>query len=277
MRQPADAYRVAIPSYQRPGMLTTRTLTALTNGGVDPGRVTVFVHDNDPHLSDYTNRVTAWGAQLAITTARGINQQRAAILDHYPTGTPLVQIDDDLTAVLTTPDRKHLHPVTDLHGFLTGMFYDTAGRDLYVWGLNPTTNAFYMRPGRLAEGLRFLMFSLWGCYTRPGHPVHTCTVPTKDDYELSLRAWWYDGAVLRHDGATADADIYKAPGGCQLTRLPEHAEQGAAKLIADWPGLVRRNPRRKSGYTEILLTPKPRHAGHPPGTPVPGAPQPVSV
>lgn len=268
-RHPKD-YRVAVPSYQRSSMLKEKTLAALAAGGVDPSRITVFVHGHDPQLHTYRELAARARVAIEVTGANGINAQRAAILAHYPPGTPLVQVDDDLTCVVEAVDAKTLRPVQDLDGFLRGMFLNLMARDLWVWGLSPTANAFYMRPGRISEGLKFLMFAAWGCFTRPGHPVHTCTVPTKDDYELSLRAWWYDGATVRHDGAAARADIYTAPGGCQLTRKPEHAEIGAAKLIADWPGLVRRNPRRNSPYTEILLTPRPRHRGRPASTPLPG-------
>lgn len=271
MRQSHHDYRIAIPSYQRPRMLTDRTLTALHNGDVDPARIAVFVHAHDEHLADYRRRLDGTGVELVVTDAVGINAQRARIIGHYPAGTPLVQVDDDLTEVVEAIDAKTLRPVDDLDGFFRGMFLQTAARDLWVWGLTASVNPFYMTPGRLTEGLRFLIFALWGCYTRPGHPVHTCTVPTKDDYEMSLRAWWWDGAVVRNDGAAARADIYKAPGGCQTTRRPEHAEQGAAKLIADWPGLVRRNTRRRSDFAEILLSPKKRHGGHPVTVPPPGA------
>jgi hypothetical protein len=270
-RRAAEDYRVAVPSYQRVDMLADRTLPALAAGGVELDRVTVFVHSHDPMLDGYRDLVRSAGMRLQVTDVRGINAQRAAILQHFPAGTPLVQVDDDLQRVVEAVNQKTVRPVDDLGRLFRGMFRETAARDLWVWGLSPTTNPFYMSPGRHTEGLRFLMFALWGCYTRPGHPVHTCTVPTKDDYELSLRAWWYDGATLRADGIAPVADIYKAPGGCQLTRRVEHAEQGAVQLMADWPGLVRRNTRRRSKFTEITLSVRGRTHGNPPDVPPPGA------
>jgi hypothetical protein len=258
-------------------MLTERTLPMLTTGGVDPARVTVFTHDHDPNLPAYRTITRSSGVALQVTTARGINAQRTEIINHYPPGTPLTQVDDDLTGVVAAVDKKTLRRVTDIHGLIEEMFWATAARDLHVWGLAPVPNAFYLTPGHLSEGLKFLIYTMIGVYTRPGHPVHTTTVATKDDYELSLRAWWYDGASLRHDGAAAKADIYKAPGGCQATRKPEHAQQAVTELLRAWPGLVRRNTRRKSDYPEILLTPRKRHTGHPPTTPPPGVHQPQTT
>lgn len=266
----ADDYRIAIPSYQRPAMVTERTLSALAAGGVDPDRVTVFLHRHDPHLDTYRDVLPPTGVHHVVTDHHGINAQRAGIVTAYPAGTPLVQCDDDLRRLVVAVDAKRTITMTDVHGFLRGMFMDTAARDLWVWGLSPTTNAFYMTPGRITEGLRFLLYALVGTFTRPGHPVHLATVPTKDDYELSLRSWWYDGASVRHDGAAADADIYKAPGGCQLTRRPEDAHVAVAALESDWPGLVRRNTRRKSDFPEIVLAARRRHLGHSITTPPPG-------
>jgi hypothetical protein len=265
---PGD-YQVAIPSYQRPAMVCAKTLPALTRGGVDPSRITVFLHAHDPKLDDYRTYLPA-NIGTVITDARGINAQRAAIIDTYGPGTPLVQVDDDLSRLVKAIDPKTTHPIGDVDAVLRSMFFETMARDLWVWGLSPTTNAFYMKPGRISVGLRFLLYSMVGTFTRPGHPVHLATVPTKDDYELSLRSWWYDGASVRADGVAAVADLYKAPGGCQLTRQPADAETAVTQLLATWPGLVRRNEKRNTGYPEIKLTPRPRHGGHPPTTPPPG-------
>lgn len=262
-------YQVAIPSYRRPWMVTAKTLPTLIGGGVAPERITVFLHAHDPDLEDY-RATLPYDIDVEVTTAVGINAQRAAILGSYPPGTPLVQVDDDLSGLVKALDAKRTAPVADIDAFLRSMFFETAARDLWVWGLSPTTNAFYMTPGRITTGLRFLLYSMVGCFTRPGHPVHLATVPTKDDYELSLRAWWYDGASVRADGVAADADLYKAAGGCQETRRPADAEVAVAALLAAWPGLVRRNEKRNTGYPEIKLAAKPRAASHPTTVPPPG-------
>lgn len=257
------SYQVAIPSYLRPQMLADRTLPFLLNGGVNPRRITVWTHDHDPSHGAYVRLLADAGVRHQVTHARGITAQRREIVEGYAAGTRLVQADDDITALMRAVDPKTLDKITDVDRFYNDMFDQTQARGLHVWGLAPVPNAFYMNPGKLSERLKFLIFANWGCITRPGHPVHVNTVPTKDDYELSLRAWWYDGAVLRHDGVAAKADIYKAPGGCQSTRDAAQVEASVAELMRQWPQLVRINHRRKSDYVEILLATKGRHPGHP--------------
>lgn len=268
--RPAD-YQVAIPSYKRPDGLMSKTIPLLMAGGVDPLRITVFLHDNDPDRAAYERVLRGTGITVTATTRRGITDQRTGIIDAYPAGTPLVCMDDDVTGVVEAVTKKKLGPVADLDGLFRSMFLDTAARDLWVWGLAPVANAFYLTPGRRAEGLKFLIFTLYGCFTRPGHPVHTFTVPYKDEHELSLRAWWWDGAVLRHDGMAAKANFYTAPGGCQGQRTVALVVESVASLRAQWPGLVRMNTRKKdTGFPEITLAPQRRHGGHPPHVPPPG-------
>ncbi|HEY2194497.1 MAG TPA: hypothetical protein VGH76_19675 [Actinomycetospora sp.] len=261
-------YQVAIPSYRRPAVLTTKTLPTLIGGGVVPERITVFLHADDPDLEDY-RALLPYDVDVEVTGAVGITAQRAAILNAYPVGCPLVQVDDDLSGLVKALDAKRTAPVTDIDAVFRSMFYETAARDLWVWGLSPTSNAFYMTPGRITTGLRFCIGTVLGTYTRPGHPVHDGRAATKEDYELCLRAWWWDGGVVRADGIAPDADHYTA-GGCSELRTPDVEEASVQALLADWPGLVRRNEKRRSGYPEIKLAVKPRAASHPTTVPPPG-------
>jgi len=248
----ADDYRIAIPSYRRADRLAT------TLALVDRSRVTVFVDDADDTLPAYR----ALGVDVAVLSTRGIGPARHAMARHFPPGTPVVGLEDDVTGVVTARG-KDLVPITDLDGWLRNAFTTTAAHDLWVWGVNPVPNAFYMKAG-LTVGLRYAIGTLHGFFSRPDHPVHApARVPVKEDYELSLRAWWYDGGIVRFSDVAVRADHYRAPGGCVDTRTVWDSETAAATLIADWPGLVRRNTTRASGHAEIILAARRRHLGHP--------------
>jgi hypothetical protein len=264
-------YQVAIPSYQRAEHLEVAALSLLLAGGVDPARITIFLHDNDPQRHDYLVMASKVGVGVQVTAARGITAQRTAILNHYPAGTLLLSVDDDVTRIREAVDKKTLRDVTDLDALFRTMFMETMARGLYVWGLSPVPNAYFMKPGEINDGLKFLIFTVWGCVVRHDHPVHTFTVPYKDEHELSLRAWWYDGATVRHDGVAANANYYTAPGGCQAAgRDLAQVEASVVSLLEQWPGLVRRNLRRKSDWPEIVLATRKRHAGHPVDVEPPG-------
>lgn len=260
----ARDYQIAIPSYKRPELLSTLTLNLLRTRNINLERVTVFLHEHDPYLDAYRTITTGTGARLHIHNGHGVLAQRHEIARHYPAGTPVVSIDDDVTDIARAVNTKTLQPITDLHAWLMGAFAQCRAADLKIWGINPVANPFYMRPGKPpAMGLKFIIGTLFGFFSRPGHPIHQLTVPVKEDYEISLRAWWWDGGAIRFDDVTAKADHYTAPGGCQEYRDPTLSEQATRQLLTDWPGLVRRNPKRTSGHSEILLTPKKRHPGWP--------------
>lgn len=265
-------YQVVIPRYRRAEWLVQRTLTTLLNGKVDPARITVFVHDNDPQQDAYHDVAAATGVHITATPARGIIAQRAYISNSYPASTRIVSLDDDVTGLRSLGTDGKLHPVQDLDAYIGHMFTETEKAGLKAWGLAPVGNPFFMKP-ELSQGLKFLIYTCVGYINEPGHPAQQNTVPTKDDYEHSIRRWWWDGGVIRGNGTYATADVYKGAGGLMGTgqRTPDKAEAAIRKLERQWPGIIRRNHRRKSDFPEIILNPHARHQGHDWLTPPPGA------
>jgi hypothetical protein len=264
-----SSYVVAIPSWRRSGLLARGTLALLEARGVDPERLTVFLDEVDPELSHYRDLAASRGFNVYVSPVRGIEAQRQIIASYYPPGTPVVTMCDDVTDVQRALDRKNLVSVDDLDSLFRSAFSITATENLYVWGVGAVANAYFMRPG-YSTGLRFLIGTLWGFYSRPGHPVHVSHVAVKEDYESSLRAWWYDGGAVRLSDVAVKADHYKAPGGCQDYRTRQVSQAAVDTLLAHWPGLVRVNTRRQSAHPEILLSTKGRHAGHDARVPPPG-------
>jgi len=265
-------FQVAIPSHRRARLLESATLATLARGGVDLGDVTVFLDRTDPDMDAYGALARRLGLRLVVSQVRGINPQRRLISGHYAPGVRVLCMDDDVTDVVRAIDTKHLEPIgRGLAQWITAAFDHTDAVGLKVWGTSAVANAYFMTPGRPpTEDLKFLIATMYGFVSRPGHPVHNTTVAVKEDYELSLRAWWYDGGVVRYGDVTTRADHYKAPGGCQDYRTADVSLQAAASLENDWPGIVRRNTRRKSGHAEILLNRRPRHGGRPPQADLPG-------
>lgn len=268
--KPSD-YMVAIPSYRRPALLADRTLPMLLNGGVDRDRIHVFIHEHDPDRDDYKALADTAGISLYVSDTRGITEQRANIANGYEPGEPVVSMDDDLIGLdQLASDGKTLERITDVDSLIRSMFTATSAADLNVWGLTPVRNSFYMRAG-CTNDLKFLIGNCYGFYARPGHPVHQLTVTPKEDYEFSLRAWWWDGGVLRRNDVVAHTHMGTTPGGLQTIgdtqRSDESNRAAVAQLHADWPGLVRDNPRRPG---EILLARQKRGPARAVTTPPPG-------
>lgn len=267
-------YAVVIPSYQRPEGLVRKSLSTLLGGGVPRSAITVYLHAHDPHLPAYRDALDGMGVRARVTDRRGIGPQRQQIIEDYPAGTPVVSMDDDIKRVMRAvapSGRDALVRLADLDGWFRQMFAAAEHEGLHVWGAAPVPNAFYMRHDRpYSTGLKLVMFNLYGFVNRPGHPVHAQTVKYKDEQELTLRAWWYDGGVVRSDDTAPVGEFY-TPGGCQADgRHYEEVRASAEALIAQWPGYVRWNTKKKSDWPEVDLVRKPRGAGHPVDTPPPG-------
>lgn len=255
-------YQVAIPSHRRAATLAATTLRVLADGHVPRSHVCVFIDDNDPDMDAYARLPV--NVRLVLVPTRGINAARRFIAQYYPAGTNVVCLDDDVTGVFEATDRKTLAPVVDLDDLFEYAFRATRDAGLSVWGVSAVANPYFMRPGSApSTDLKFLIATMWGFVSRPDHPVHDTTVEVKEDYETSLRAWWYDGGVVRFNNLTVRADHYRTPGGCQDYRTADMSAVAADQLMREWPGVVRMNTNRKSGHAEILLNRRGRHAGNP--------------
>lgn len=271
-----DPYVVVIPSYQRPERLFHQSLSTLASKNVDLSRVYVFLHDNDPHLAAYEETLQVMGANAVVTTARGIGEQRKAITEFFPVGQRVVCMDDDIEGVMSTtgPRWANAFQVEDLHHLFTTMFQETASRGRKVWGLAPVDNPFFLKAYeggeyQFSEALKLVMFTLFGFINRPGHPVHLSTVQYKDEQEFSLRAWWYDGAVVRNE-SVAVKTVFYADGGCQAAgRNWQQVEDSVVSLMDQWPDLITRNTK-KSEWPEVRLARRKATDGHPEDTLPPG-------
>lgn len=262
-----DPYRVVIPSYQRPHRLLEQPVRALVGKHVPAELVDVFVHDNDPFLDEYEMLLDGSKVTLVVTDARGIGEQRQAIVANYPEGARLVGMDDDIEEVIATtgPRWADVFSVQDLDERFQNLFDVCELEGLYVWGTAPVNNPFFMKPWGTypSQGLKLCMFTLFGWINRPGHPVHTQTVQYKDEQEFSLRAWWYDGGVLRADDMAVKTVFY-ADGGCTAAgRNWQQVEDSTISLMQQWPELITRNTKKGSDWPEVKLARRKRTEGNP--------------
>jgi hypothetical protein len=240
-------YAVAVISHRRPTRCAA-TLTLLAAGGVDRGRVHVFVSD-PADVPAYQAAAPGWNILPGSPTLPG---NRNHVSRHFPAGHPVVCSDDDIDGVVElTPDGKKLRPVTDLHSLFLRGFAEATAAGATLWGLNSSANPFYMSP-KVAAGLKFIIGNIHGLFNRPDEQL-TCAC--KDDYERSLLRYEADGVVVRLDYAAAKHAYDGNAGGLAAYsgRTAATAQADVDSLMRRWPGLVHLNTRRKSPYPEILL------------------------
>ena len=233
-------YVVAVPSYCRPDGVG-KTLATLDQLGVDRGRVTVWVAD-EAEAEAYGERAAAdWRVRVA---APGTARARAHIVTTYPTGTPIVWFDDDVTEIAArTPDGK-LAPWTGTLDQLAALGFGLAeAGGARLWGINPTANGFYMKDEAVV-GARFICGIMHGSYA--GDPSYTGARSYRssgEDYVTCIRSLYRHGATARIEWL-APRTTYFAPGGIQAElggkdeRQADNTE-ALRKIADDHPAYVR--------------------------------------
>jgi len=114
-------------------------------------------------------------------------------------------------------------------------------------GVALTPNAFYYHKPFNLHG--FIMATVQ--LTRVTDLKFNTKYTTKEDYDYTMASFRRDGAVLRADYLWQEAKHRTNAGGSKEYRSRELEEGVIEMMMKDWPGWVRRNPRRDR---EVLLT-----------------------
>lgn len=245
-------YVVAIPSYKRPREITHKTLHTLSQGGIDPSTIHIFVA-NESEYNVYLEAVPRALYGHLIVGVLGIAAQRTFITRYFNSGTYIVSMDDDIEQVEELCDGK-LRPVCDLNALFLRGYSEIMQHGLHLWGVYPVRNPFFMRE-RVTKDLRFIIGFLHG-YICDHDIVISCD--TKDDYENTILHYQKDNGVLRFNNITAKQRYY-APGGCGMRAERALASRMAQQYLVDnYPEYVRPFVRKDGRHEVKLIQPRSR-------------------
>ena len=110
-----------------------------------------------------------------------------------------MSIDDDVEGVYQLIGDK-LVAIVDLDLFFKEAFEFLKKENLFIWGVHPVKNAFFMKPTKTTN-LKFIIGTLYGFivrHTKELEPV----CEEKEDYEQSILYYLKDGGVMRHNDIT---------------------------------------------------------------------------
>lgn len=244
-------YEVAIPSYQRRVTLASRTLPLLRRGGVDPARITVFVASAQERQA-YAQALPVGLYGQIVVGVPGMGAIRNFINTHYPDGTRLLQIDDDLQAIQYVGADGELADVADLDALFGRGFDELDRMGATLFGFYPVANAFFMRGERVTTDLRYVVGAAFGVLN--AHADHCqVTVDDKEDFERTLKHYLFAGKVVRFNDVCLKTKFYKEPGGMQVTRTVDRVLASAHLIAQRYPELATINDSKKSGYVELRL------------------------
>ena len=244
-------YKVAIPTYKRSNELIKKTLKTLKDGGVNKDKIYIFLANKDEKKA-YEDVVPKDLYNKMVVGIKGIANQRNFIRNYFKNGEKIVSIDDDVQEVSKLSGDK-LVKVTNLDVFFRRAFEKLTKNKLYLWGVYPVSNPFFMKGVKEAESksLKFIIGVLHGFIVRHDKKLLTSTsAEGKEDYEMSILNYLKDGGVYRFNHVTIKTK-FNAPGGLGQDRFDMN-KKAAEYLEKKYPDLITIF-HRKNGMTEVRL------------------------
>ncbi len=255
---------IAIPSYQRPKTLQTHTLAFCERMGIHPQQIHVFLHSQDPHLHDY-DYLQKLGVHV-IHGPLGLHHMRNFITHHFPKGTLLLHMDDDIQGLyemrvdLTIEDtKKHQrYPLFELtrqefHHFLQKSFTLLHSNNAQLFGVYPVRNGYFMKGlPECSYNLRFCVGSFWGCINDHEIVLH---IEEKEDVERTLLSFAKYNKVLRWNFLSPKTRYYHTSGGMQARNIDrtQASYTSSMYLLHRFPQFCSVYTGKKNGHTEVRL------------------------
>lgn len=263
-------YQIVIPTYGRPEGVKKHTLSYLESTDVPRDKINIFVA-NDAEAEAYAEANPDYADQI-IVGVKGLCPQRKFISEHFEEGTPLLTMDDDVSAlrelVLKEPlegTQKPLdHPcelkaVSNLDGLIQRGFEMIEDLNYKMWGVYQVDNKGFLHP-KVTTGLKFIMGHFTAFYA--GDPVfrEIEDFPMKDDFYWTLRHYEEYGGTLRFDNISVKAKQHSGAGGtCEdMDRKLELNNATVERICERFPELASPKKRRTkdpylSLYSELRL------------------------
>jgi hypothetical protein len=242
-------YVVAIPSYKRQDILIKKSLKTLKEGGVSASKIHIFVA-NDEEKENYEKVVPKDLYGKIVVGVKGITNQRKYIVKYFPENKYIVSIDDDVEQIEKMDGPTKLLKVRNVDKFFRDGYDDLKKNGLYIWGIYPVRNPFFMKP-KVTTDLKFIIGVLRGFINRHSKDIEPSEgAEGKEDYEQSILYFKKDGGVLRYNNITTKTK-FNAEGGLGKDRQ-EMNKKAAAYMKKTYPDLVTVF-HRKNGMTEIKL------------------------
>ena len=247
------SYVIAIPTYKRYKLLKEKTLTTLKNGQVSPSLIYIFVA-NEEESEIYRSELPRNMYREIVVGVKGINEQRKFIMHYFPEKKKIISIDDDVGDVVKIDGTI----ISNLHEFFINAFKEIIKHKLYIWGIYPCNNPFFMKGQKpITTCLRFIGGFFYGIINRHDMILKS-HIEEKEDVENSIKYYLRDGGVLRFNHIGFKTKFKNSNGGLGSIEKRFKANKIAAEYLhATYPNLTRIKIR-KNGMYEIVLKAPPK-------------------
>jgi cellulose synthase/poly-beta-1,6-N-acetylglucosamine synthase-like glycosyltransferase len=223
-------YVVAIPTYKRYQQVFNKSISMLIKHKVPTSKIYIFVANNEER-DLYKQSLDKGTYHKIVVGVLGINNQRKYITKYFKTGTNVLFIDDDVEKIEELVSGK-LKEILNLDKFVRNGFKECKKNKIFLWGIYPVRNAFFMEPRPIQSfGLRFILGTFYGQIIRHDKDLLT-TVQEKEDFENSILHYKKDCGVLRYEKVTLKTKFYNPDGGIMaMTNDRKQVHEKSAKKL----------------------------------------------
>lgn len=251
------SYIIAIPTYKRYKTLVQKTIHILEKHNITPKIIYIFVADQNEKTL-YIDSLDKKYHTNIIVGKLGLRDQRNFISQYFPVNTCIVEMDDDIKQIyelshvsLTNKYNKKMKPISDLDGFIKNAFQECKNKKLYLWGVYPIDNAYFMN-NNVTTDLRIIVGPFWGIINRHDTDL-ILELNEKEDIERTIKHYVKDGGVMRFNNVSIETTYYKTPGGMQANGVDRKSEalKSANYLVKKYPKLLSLKLNKKSGMPDV--------------------------
>ena len=199
-----------------------------------------------------------------IVGKKGLKNQRNFISNYFVENQCILQLDDDIKDILqldydklNISNRKKykLVKINNLHKFIIDTFLECKNNNIYLWGIYPVNNSYFMTPKK-SYNLKFIVGPMFGVINRKNNKLRI-TIDEKENVERTLKYFILDKKILRINYVTVNTNYFKNPGGMQNNLNKSSRKKAALKsaeyLHKKYPHLTKIYLGKKSGWPEIKL------------------------
>ena len=214
--------RLCIPSYNRPELITEKTLAFLKASGYPSEKIIIFVSDE----SEQIRYQTANPSYQVVVGKPGLKAQRQFISDWLEDDEIYISMDDDVQKV-ECQYKSFLDIVRD------GIERITT-RTTGLYGVLPNNDKRNFKDTD-TEHLSFILGAFFIC--RNHHDIQLQGLCETDDYERAMLYFIRYGSVIRYKGAGVQTKYQGTSGG--RTGMEERKASAVAYLASKYPDLCK--------------------------------------
>lgn len=227
---------IAIPTYNRSEIFRNKTMALLKKHNIPDDSVLIFMKDEE-QKELYGNIPY----KVILTNAEGIKDTRNYLQKYFYENdkySNVLYLDDDI---------KNLHdydsPLSSLIDFGNTMIEDLKKEDLYVGGVSPYHNKFYLKK-TTTKTLKYICGCLRMERIRRDKPIILTPLSHFEDHLFSCEYFLRDGGVLRKNWIAIETKYFEDQGGINgsmggMENRKKIMEENGKYMIEHYPKMCR--------------------------------------